>query len=182
MGLSPHTRGKLQCVVTLAPLLGPIPAYAGETSGARTEHLAAGAYPRIRGGNFVKSTARRSDRGLSPHTRGKHSRCGHSNRLIGPIPAYAGETKKTPLTQGPRRAYPRIRGGNIELAYHFRKDLGLSPHTRGKQSHRKGFRVGCGPIPAYAGETPPPRRRQMNIRAYPRIRGGNAYQSANTER
>ncbi len=76
------------------------------------------------------------------------------------------------------RAYPRIRGGNGDELIDTLNKEGLSPHTRGKPAPIGAKAATSGPIPAYAGETWPPRLRRRWFWAYPRIRGGNVTCSA----
>ncbi len=52
-GLSPHARGKLPNCKACGIVVGPIPACAGETLARFAPRLAFGAYPRMRGGNFL---------------------------------------------------------------------------------------------------------------------------------
>ncbi len=111
--------------------------------------------------------------GLSPHTRGKLSRCPHPLITGGPIPAYAGETHHPDAPASYFGAYPRIRGGNQSSTSLRARLVGLSPHTRGKPQNCAWRACRAGPIPAYAGETGawgPPVHWPG---AYPRIRGGN---------
>ncbi len=77
-----------------------------------------------------------------------------SDPVIGPIPAYAGETESGPGRFAAPGAYPRIRGGNRGFAREPVGGAGLSPHTRGKLFALATEFSAIGPIPAYAGETP----------------------------
>ncbi len=133
-----------------------------------------GAYPRIRGGNPHPARHRAGFLGLSPHTRGKHLAAAMLLTFAGPIPAYAGETCLPIFKSNAGRAYPRIRGGNIQLFGRAGAVLGLSPHTRGKRLQWVSNIVAGGPIPAYAGETVEYARDGFLHWAYPRIRGGNS--------
>ena len=93
-------------------------------------------------------------------------------RVIGPIPARAGEPASGPC-QGRRcRAYPRSRGGTSRVSTVLAAMWGLSPLARGNPDNRPPIQPGVGPIPARAGE---PRWRRSPPRpqwAYPRSRGG----------
>ena len=131
------------------------------------------AYPRARGGNSTASVAARFIRGLSPRTRGKPSSAWTNFICQRPIPAHAGETLYPGLTSSPVAAYPRARGGNIDLTAGIMNNAGLSPRTRGKLSAGRPADRGMGPIPAHAGETQPPNATPPAARAYPRARGGN---------
>ena len=91
------------------------------------------AYPRGRGGTHVCASLVVAGRGLSPRARGNRFGVSWRGRAWGPIPAGAGEPgRRSPMTRT-IRAYPRGRGGTIDLA-HARGDvLGLSPRARGNQ-------------------------------------------------
>ncbi len=112
MGLSPHTRGKHIIRTRQRLISGPIPAYAGETTGMPLLSVSQRAYPRIRGGNDLLFNNPAHGVGLSPHTRGKQIRAAQGLPAIGPIPAYAGETSMNFFLGFVLWAYPRIRGGN----------------------------------------------------------------------
>ncbi len=132
-GLSPHTRGKHTSAVLTDYKDGPIPAYAGETPRFTSNSKNERAYPRIRGGNSVDRASRTSEKGLSPHTRGKLFKIARDFKGAGPIPAYAGETVVLIHSFLMLRAYPRIRGGNRGWKWRLWGLVGLSPHTRGKR-------------------------------------------------
>ncbi len=72
-GLSPHARGKLAGVKHALLHVGPIPACAGETLYLYIYIYIYiyRAYPRMRGGNCGCTGKTGSNRGLSPHARGK---------------------------------------------------------------------------------------------------------------
>ena len=93
LGLSPHTRGKRPNRLDFGPAVGPIPAYAGETMSWCRRVQTLGAYPRIRGGNVDAAHDVNLVLGLSPHTRGTLHAVIPSPKSVGPIPAYAGETR-----------------------------------------------------------------------------------------
>ncbi len=115
----------------------------------------AGAYPRKRGGNYCSDFPEYAQLGLSPQARGKLSANWPDLLCIGPIPASAGETIYETDRKWSDGAYPRKRGGNVQLMATYYVDKGLSPQARGKrcaQAHRRSAR---GPIPASAGETMP---------------------------
>ena len=104
------------------------------------------------------------------------SACGDGS-ICGPIPALAGETRRSPLLSSEARAYPRARGGNFCMVASDRRTVGLSPRSRGKLSFVYAPRCLHGPIPALAGETWYGRQEQSLHRAYPRARGGNLSRS-----
>ena len=110
-GLSPPTRGNLVQHPVPHPLVGSIPAHAGEPCLTAPGCGVRGVYPRPRGGTRADSPALSPALGLSPPTRGNHHRKRFACIPPRSIPAHAGEPyADTPPT---RRAmvYPRPRGG-----------------------------------------------------------------------
>ncbi len=173
-GLSPHARGKLSNQTALDALAGPIPACAGETARSARCAALAGAYPRMRGGNFEPVLGVGLDGGLSPHARGKHALRAVELAGVGPIPACAGETAQHRWLTIPPGAYPRMRGGNFIVDGESRTLTGLSPHARGKLVFHADQGTKKGPIPACAGETKHLEWKENCKGAYPRMRGGNS--------
>ena len=152
-GLSPHARGKPTGFTYQARVHGPIPACAGETISCLFRVLRQRAYPRMRGGNSLISSACLMWSGLSPHARGKQALRIWLSGWRGPIPACAGETGRTCSRPNGRRAYPRMRGGNGPTKIKMMVSRGLSPHARGKLAAAWMAATSGGPIPACAGET-----------------------------
>ena len=132
-----------------------------------------GAYPRRRGGNLWSTLVTVGTGGLSPQTRGKRNRHRRWQRSVRPIPADAGETRRSEAAVSSRWAYPRRRGGNRESGSVHLFFWGLSPQTRGKPHTHLRQRLRKGPIPADAGETMLNAPGRRSPRAYPRRRGGN---------
>ena len=134
-----------------------------------------GAYPRASGGNRSVGYVSVQSSGLSPRERGKRFRCHAVAPPTKPIPARAGETSVRRRGAGFDAAYPRASGGNITRRERLAQILGLSPRERGKPYNRAKARKSSRPIPARAGETPPPAPRRSHSTAYPRASGGNIY-------
>ena len=111
-GLSPHGRGKRLGVSLDAKDQGSIPARAGETSWSRTPKPTAVVYPRTGGGNLKTLYRNRRRQGLSPHGRGKRLLLTFGDRIIGSIPARAGETETAREVAQNGEVYPRTGGGN----------------------------------------------------------------------
>ena len=132
--------------------------------------LIARAYPRERGGNRKIDVLDLCKMGLSPRTRGKLFSFALVTWLPEPIPANAGETVLKLDQQETAGAYPRERGGNPEDEVARLQREGLSPRTRGKHTAGDADMDERRPIPANAGETPPPARSGQCLRAYPRER------------
>ena len=109
--------------------------------------------------------------GSSPHTRGAlvvFSLDSHFGRII---PAYAGSTTTTSSPRTRRGDHPRIRGEHCHTPLKVWIKQGSSPHTRGARSAGISGALDRRIIPAYAGSTEIPFRRQQRRPDHPRIRG-----------
>ena len=112
--------------------------------------------------------------GLSPRVRGNRRRGRSCLRGSGPIPACAGQPRRTSHGRSSRRAYPRVCGATVKAITAWLVSPGLSPRVRG---NRLGLRNGPnleGPIPACAGQ---PRRFALprpSCTAYPRVCGATS--------
>ena len=152
-GLSPRGRGKRNGEYRVKGWRRSIPAWAGETRGARRGADGRAVYPRVGGGNLTASSFASHISGLSPRGRGKRPRSPLLPSLPGSIPAWAGETS----TQSPRplrsAVYPRVGGGNVGSRPDNVNNLGLSPRGRGKLARAGSAAVEERSIPAWAGET-----------------------------
>ena len=95
-GLSPRRRGNLDGLLAHQPVLGSIPAQAGEPRSRSSATSRTRVYPRAGGGTITLSSALMSVTGLSPRRRGNRRRA-HRPRLdAGSIPAQAGEPSPWP--------------------------------------------------------------------------------------
>ena len=133
LGLSPRTRGSRVCASAGCRSPGPIPADAGEPGRSDPPHDAGKAYPRGRGGALSASWLSPRAAGLSPRTRGSQQVGQRVGLLLGPIPADAGEPSAPRSTRSRMRAYPRGRGGAVEVTRASNALQGLSPRTRGSR-------------------------------------------------
>ena len=130
-------------------------------------------HPRSRGGNPAAVRSARPSVGPSPLARGKHALHGLQNRILGTIPARAGETLTGMLAAHRSRDHPRSRGGNNEQTTSFLSDKGPSPLARGKLFGSGAVTPRSGTIPARAGETSRRYRLRSRAQDHPRSRGGN---------
>ena len=174
-GLSPRGRGKRIDGVTDSVKRRSIPAWAGET--IYLSRLTAGTkvYPRVGGGNGIRPACRPSLRGLSPRGRGKRQLCHSPAILPRSIPAWAGETHRTPPPPPQCPVYPRVGGGNCGFHSAGGPEKGLSPRGRGKPRDIPKLRQGFRSIPAWAGETPAAPLPKQPPEVYPRVGGGNGH-------
>ena len=151
-GLSPRARGNLFPPGHGADCYGPIPASAGEPAVCLLSTSLHRAYPRERGG-----TGRLVDwipvgQGLSPRARGNPVVADPKRRIMGPIPASAGEPIGVRSLKPRQRAYPRERGGTMHDPDEVLDRWGLSPRARGNLQCRLLLLASARPIPASAGE------------------------------
>ena len=113
-------------------------------------------------------------KGLSPPTRGSPVRQEVHLRVVGSIPAHAGEPDCTMSWSEPVRVYPRPRGGAAHSMTCLRMFPGLSPPTRGSPLDFDPTDAPDGSIPAHAGEPFFIATSATEIGVYPRPRGGAA--------
>ena len=147
------------------------PARAGQPRWHAPARPAPTAYPRSRGATGVVERHFRKRTGLSPLARGNRDPGHICRRVLGPIPARAGQ----PLTTRPKpstfRAYPRSRGATEITAVKLEQAEGLSPLARGNHPEPVRRPGQQGPIPARAGQPAVVRPARSSWRAYPRSRG-----------
>ena len=153
-------------------ILGPIPAQAGEPRSRAASPSVSRAYPRAGGGTRSSPTATSTLKGLSPRRRGNHLARPELLLRHGPIPAQAGEPRRSRGGRGDTRAYPRAGGGTHSSHGGEGSGRGLSPRRRGNHVHRVDKQAADGPIPAQAGEPQRISNRRRSVRAYPRAGGG----------
>ena len=171
-GLSPRVRGN-RPEAGLKPMSrGPIPACAGESGWRDLRRRAEGAYPRVCGG--IEAGVERPElrEGLSPRVRGNLRRGINESNSRGPIPACAGESRRSTIGSGSSGAYPRVCGGIRILAADHAQRRGLSPRVRGNRPRPIARQLSRGPIPACAGESFALVREEGHGGAYPRVCGG----------
>ena len=173
LGPSPLARGKLSAASVTVPVMGTIPARAGETVQDAAYHTVHGDHPRSRGGNIAGCNFWATHLGPSPLARGKLDVTAVNYDARGTIPARAGETTPQEPRIGPQRDHPRSRGGNAAVRSARPSVLGPSPLARGKLNTGVCFWHLNGTIPARAGETAPNDYIELGTRDHPRSRGGN---------
>ena len=113
--------------------------------------------------------------GLSPRVRGNPATRGVSDRLLGSIPACAGEPSGHPGRRRRREVYPRVCGGTRRRQNQRGRFGGLSPRVRGNHHAHRGYVVGLGSIPACAGEPEQKRYNYDTAQVYPRVCGGTVH-------
>ena len=91
--------------------------------------------------------------GSSPHVRGTPNHKEPVGRLLGIIPACAGNTIRQPPTKQSKRDHPRMCGEHSALKDTNSENRGSSPHVRGTHLVLRELVHGAGIIPACAGNT-----------------------------
>ena len=151
-GLSPRVRGNRGCGLRLRPVLGSIPACAGEPAPLSAMESAARVYPRVCGGTEVVGEQGIGHEGLSPRVRG-NLRARAALRVVRrSIPACAGEPPKTERSRTSATVYPRVCGGTRPSQWPAVERRGLSPRVRGNRTADDFPAPLQGSIPACAGE------------------------------
>ena len=170
-GSSPHTRGAPTRCRVWPSACRIIPAYAGSTGRRRGPAWRRTDHPRIRGEHDAAEVGEAARPGSSPHTRGalEQDLAGVAERRI--IPAYAGSTWSSRLSQSLAADHPRIRGEHWPITFQTLDRSGSSPHTRGARLRQARPRRTQGIIPAYAGSTPASLASAPPLPDHPRIRG-----------
>ena len=153
MGSSPRMRGtrhhaRLETVET-----GIIPAYAGNTRERHGTVSDRRDHPRVCGEHILGDSNADIHRGSSPRMRGTRGGGIGALRLVGIIPAYAGNTTLALLRDVWVLNHPRVCGEHQMYGSLVGWDSGSSPRMRGTPSGVVGFVYKAGIIPAYAGNT-----------------------------
>ena len=112
-GLSPRVRGNRNLDDGRHAPFGPIPACAGQPVGRNIDDLKEGAYPRVCGATKERVAETAGGKGLSPRVRGNPLQLDGADVLLGPIPACAGQPKRSKGRMKLDQAYPRVCGATI---------------------------------------------------------------------
>src|SRR5690606_138443 len=110
--------------------------------------------------------------GLSPLARGNRRPGELLGQSVGSIPARAGEPSRSSRPRSVGWVYPRSRGGTRGEQAGGAGLIGLSPLARGNRREARREVARAGSIPARAGEPAPADEHDLQIRVYPRSRGG----------
>ena len=110
----------------------------------------------------------------SPLARGNRDPSHIRHRVLGPIPARAGQPGRWLRGAACRWAYPRSRGATLIPRGKVYFDPGLSPLARGNPLRASRAGSPSGPIPARAGQPSSSHRPIKRCRAYPRSRGATS--------
>ena len=130
-GSSPLARGtQLSCCCRI-PMLGLIPARAGNTPLRGSGSSSSRAHPRSRGEHGKTGGQEPAGQGSSPLARGTHEEFCVAGARFGLIPARAGNTAGYRLQSRHERAHPRSRGEHLACGSARRVGGGSSPLARG---------------------------------------------------
>ena len=129
-------------------------------------------YPRVCGGTYRSYGIGGTYGGLSPRVRGNLGRNRRPPRVVGSIPACAGEPYADANTLHRWEVYPRVCGGTQGGGQPGGRYEGLSPRVRGNQIRAISPEMPDWSIPACAGEPAPAAGRNRASQVYPRVCGG----------
>ena len=161
-------RGILDGHLGRAPVVGSIPARAGNPCRIRLRGRRERVYPRPCGESVRTLAGRSFAAGLSPPVRGIHRQplCRYFQR--GSIPARAGNPSRAAAGTARTWVYPRPCGESLRQPGPRLVCVGLSPPVRGIRSACEGAATRIGSIPARAGNPAHARRSGPGAGVYPR--------------
>ena len=125
--------GTPSLIVTILPIGGSIPAWAGEPIGPLASGSSSTVYPRVGGGTAAGGIAAAVTVGLSPRGRGNLPTLPVVGQRGGSIPAWAGEPAEYVRVDLTEVVYPRVGGGTAKLITKPVNIEGLSPRGRGNR-------------------------------------------------
>ena len=164
-------RGTLPTAGGVEIVVGIIPAYAGNTRLPGSCSRGVRDHPRVCGEHGEIDVCMAGNMGSSPRMRGTRRLHRLLCRRPGIIPAYAGNTPIASSPVPPTWDHPRVCGEHISSSTFASSTLGSSPHMRGTHFSGSLLIAWLGIIPAYAGNTSPPRQSPSEPRDHPRICG-----------
>ena len=152
-GSSPRMRGTRTPAPAQTEDTGIIPAYAGNTASCRVWSAASRDHPRVCGEHHGRVVKTSPTQGSSPRMRGTQLHGRHPVRMLGIIPAYAGNTVCLPSYSPCLRDHPRVCGEHPGVMAKCDTPGGSSPRMRGTRCWAYVRSPVWGIIPAYAGNT-----------------------------
>ena len=170
-GSSPHARGPPCLLVSLVVIPRIIPACAGSTIFQGGVNHTSRDHPRMRGVHYGLKKLARDLQGSSPHARGPPILEQYAAELSGIIPACAGSTEASNITNDVGKDHPRMRGVHKYPPLFAVRTRGSSPHARGPPGHSPLELYDLRIIPACAGSTIGCRNLSGIHEDHPRMRG-----------
>ena len=131
VGSSPRGRGTLGRGEKAGRVTRFIPAWAGNTVFDCAVHFAKSVHPRVGGEHFHLCHAGQASPGSSPRGRGTHAMRGVIGVIGRFIPAWAGNTARTPTPPRSTAVHPRVGGEHKTWKKQTPKHGGSSPRGRG---------------------------------------------------
>ena len=177
-GLSPYTRGNLGSIANSANQLRSIPVHTGKPFQRQTCPMIRKVYPRTHGETSYTRKRKKTERGLSPYTRGNLLRRTAQYRRLGSIPVHTGKPISPNIFLIVSRVYPRTHG---ETQIKLRRDCpsqGLSPYTRGNPPADTRMPCCSGSIPVHTGKPVNVVGGLIVKKVYPRTHGETSAQQA----
>ena len=110
VGSSPRMRGTRERHDRRFSRRGIIPAYAGNTLTSVRKSLESGDHPRVCGEHLGVKNGKSHSKGSSPRMRGTRRLARHQQRMVGIIPAYAGNTVRPHVARKRAWDHPRVCG------------------------------------------------------------------------
>ncbi len=129
-------------------------------------------HPRVGGGTKPSCALLKAGQGPSPRGRGNLSITNSLTKLIGTIPAWAGEPNTFPQSAYLAKDHPRVGGGTSPNLVKRFSPLGPSPRGRGNPPQALFWALLVGTIPAWAGEPKPNVKELRGKKDHPRVGGG----------
>ena len=154
-----------------APLVGIIPACAGNRRLELASCSNSWDHPRVCGEQRVLKVSSRKDRGSSPRVRGTVARSASRSTCLGIIPACAGNRLDCIEEIDDERDHPRVCGEQMKFTQAKFDLLGSSPRVRGTAGDCNLDISRLGIIPACAGNSCLSVVHKSNARDHPRVCG-----------
>ena len=170
-GSSPRMRGTRNRCAYGVGRHGIIPAYAGNTRCCWPSCWCCRDHPRVCGEHSTFVDGRACEVGSSPRMRGTLLSGNISSKIMGIIPAYAGNTLVCRWVLVGLGDHPRVCGEHTLMPTVQAMLPGSSPRMRGTLLRVRAERQSTGIIPAYAGNTVRRVRRFSCGRDHPRVCG-----------
>ena len=152
-GSSPRVRGTRSKSRRRTATRGIIPACAGNTCLPRSSPSSIRDHPRVCGEHLINELFAGKDVGSSPRVRGTLLESSWTVRLVGIIPACAGNTWPEASSSTGFRDHPRVCGEHVRPTPEAPSLVGSSPRVRGTLQRFEPHGFCRGIIPACAGNT-----------------------------
>ena len=153
VGSSPRMRGTLGLRLGRVPVLGIIPAHAGNTGHRKSTTAWTKDHPRACGEHSRRLTLDPLPHGSSPRMRGTLTAISLAESTVGIIPAHAGNTDALDRDLRVNGDHPRACGEHPLTICHSMPCTGSSPRMRGTHVVAGTPLSVSGIIPAHAGNT-----------------------------